>query len=284
MRAVPLLIAAWFAPVLAGLAAAPYPPVTLPNTEVRPLPGAAHGRQYVLQVGLPGSYASDPARRYPVLYVTDGYWDFPTLYSSYLNLVYDKVAPEAIIVGIGYPGEHSVDAYNQMRLWELSPVRLNGDAATGHAAEFLDTIEHRIIPFVEREYRADPSQRVLAGSSMGGLFTLYALLTKPGLFTGYIAASPAVTAGNDWLFGYAARVAARRPEVHARLFMTGAEFEHLLPGIRRFDAQLQRDPLPGLSYEFRLIDHAHHAGEKAESYMRGMQYVFAPLVPPRDRK
>lgn len=61
--------------------------------------------------------------------------------------------------------------------------------------------------------------------------------------------------------------------MHARLFMTGAEYEHLLPGIRRFDAQLRRDPVPGLTHQFRLIDQAGHAGEKAESYMRGMQYV-----------
>lgn len=38
-------------------------------------------------------------------------------------------------------------------------------------------------------------------------------------------------------------------------------------------------PSAGLTYAFRLIDHAGHAGEKAESYMRGMQYVFAPIAP-----
>ncbi|HVU32676.1 MAG TPA: alpha/beta hydrolase-fold protein [Opitutaceae bacterium] len=260
--------------------ASPYPPVTLPDTEVRSLPTSAHGRNYVLEIGLPGSYRSDPARRYPVLYVTDGYWDFPTLYSSYLNLVYDKVAPEAIIVGIGYPGDHTVDEYNQMRLWELSPTRLGGpaDHNSGHAAEFLNTIEHEIIPFVEHEYRVDPSYRVLAGSSMGGLFTLYALFTRPSLFNGYIAASPAVTAGADWLFGYEARFERHPQPINARLFMTGAEYEHLLPGIRRFDARLEQAHFAGLVYQFRMIDHANHAGEKGESYMRGMQFVFAPLV------
>jgi hypothetical protein len=59
-----------------------------------------------------------------------------------------------------------------------------------------------VIPFVEREYRADPSHRVLGGASLGGLFTLYAMYTNPTLFSAYIAVTPAVVVGNDWLLGY----------------------------------------------------------------------------------
>jgi predicted alpha/beta superfamily hydrolase len=230
---------------------------------------------------LPASYRTDTNRRYPVLFVTDGYWDFPTLWVSYLNLAYDKTVPEALVVGIGYADEHSVDEYNRMRLWELSPVRVGSvlDRNSGHAEEFLDSIEHEIIPFVEKEYRADPSFRVMAGSSMGGLFTLYAMCTKPALFQGYIAASPAVTVSNDWLFGYEAEFAKKNSAMNARLFMTGAEFEQLMQGIRRFDAQLLEHKLAGLTYAFRMIDGARHAGEKAESYMRGLQYVFEPVAP-----
>jgi predicted alpha/beta superfamily hydrolase len=232
----------------------------------------------VLSIGLPASYRTDSHRKYPVVFVTDGYWDFPTLWVSYLNLAYDKTVPEALIVGIGYAGDHSVDEYNKMRLWELSPVRLGTvlDRNSGHAQDFLDSIEHEIIPFVEKEYRADPAFRVMSGSSMGGLFTLYALCTKPALFQGYIAASPAVSAGHDWLFDYEAKFAQQPPATSARLYMTGAELEELMPAIRRFDAQLRAQKLPNLTYAFRVIDDAHHAGEKAESYMRGLQYVFAP--------
>ena len=48
----------------------------MPNTQVRVLPVTGQGRQYQLYVGLPGSYFTNPAKRYPVVYLTDGYWDF----------------------------------------------------------------------------------------------------------------------------------------------------------------------------------------------------------------
>ncbi|HZL45120.1 MAG TPA: hypothetical protein VFC28_02750, partial [Opitutaceae bacterium] len=92
--------------VLAPADAAPqFPPFVITNSELRVLPRAANGRDYQLQVRLPASYATDTTRRYPVLFVTDGYWDFPTIVTSYDNLIYDKVVPECIIVGLGYAGE-----------------------------------------------------------------------------------------------------------------------------------------------------------------------------------
>jgi hypothetical protein len=53
---------------------------------------------------------------------------------------------------------------------------------------------------METNCRADPAQRVLQGSSYAGLFTLYALFADPGLFSGYMAASPAVPFGDRYVF------------------------------------------------------------------------------------
>jgi uncharacterized protein len=138
---------------LASETAPEYPPHTIRGSEVRVLPVNAAGRHYQLSLGLPASYAKETARRYPVVYVTDGYWDFQKLDAIRGALVFDKVVPEFIIVGLGYAGE-DLD-YGTLRAWELSPVPLRGGSTTGHAAEFLATIESEIIPFVEREYRAD---------------------------------------------------------------------------------------------------------------------------------
>ncbi len=257
-----------------------YPPFVITNSELRVLPPAANGREYQLQVRLPASYAAETDRRYPVLFVTDGYWDFPTIVTGYDNLVYDKVVPECIIVGLGYAGENL--NFDKLRGWELSPVRLNFmDNSTGHAAEFLGILEQTIIPFIAQNYRVDPSCRMLAGSSLGGLFTLYAMYTKPELFQGYIAASPAVIVHSDWLFGYEAAFAKSGRPIRARLFMTGAEDERpdFLDSIKRFDQQISPRKYPGLAYAFRLIDGERHAGTKSESYVRGLRYIFAPLAP-----
>ncbi len=260
--------------------ASKHPPHVIAGSELRVLPPTADGRRYQLHVHLPASFAREPQRRWPVLYVTDAYWDFPTVVVSYNNQVYDRVLPEFIVVGLGYAGENP--DFERLRQWELSPVPLTADAAaSGHAERFLATIEREIIPFMEREYRAHPSQRMLAGSSLGGLFALYAMYTKPTLFQGYVAASPAVVAGRDWILQRAREVARAGTRIDARLYVTGAEYEWpaFLAGIRRYQQALPELKHPGLVYENRTIDGERHAGTKAESYARGMRFVFAPLAP-----
>ncbi len=253
---------------------------TIMNSQLRVLPKNAHGRQYQLHVGLPASYTTSTTERYPVVYVTDGYWDFEKLCSIRGALVYDKVAPEFIVVGLGYAGENL--NYGDMRRWELSPVPFgdNGEAS-GHAADFLKSIESDIIPFIEREYRADPSHRVLGGASMGGLFTLYTMYTKPELFQGYIAATPAVILGNDWLLGYEEAFAKSGRPINARLYVAagGDESPGFLGSVLRYNLRVAHRPYTGLEYEFRIIDGERHAGMQLETYTRGVRFVFAPMAP-----
>ncbi len=268
--------------------AAPSPPAfprhVLANTEIRTPPDAS-GRADQLYVALPASYAREPQRRYPVVYLCDGYWDFVLVYGFTGNLLYDRAVPEFILVGLGYQGE-SPD-YDRLRARDYTPVvEADADHAhpgreTGHAAEYLSRLEHDIVPFVDRSYRTDPSYRVLGGSSLGGLFTLYALFERPELFRAFIAPSPAVTWANRWLFEREAAFAKEHREVRARLFMTGASAEEpgFLAGIRAFDGQLAQRRYEGLAYEFRMVEGERHAGTKAESYNRGLRFAFAPIAP-----
>ncbi len=266
---------------VATAASAALPPYVLPNSEMRALPVNAAGRHYLLHIGLPGNYAKQPNKRYPVVYVTDAYWDFVKITAFEGSLVYDKVVPEFITVGLGYVGDH-LD-YGDLRRWELSPVPFGdgGPEKSGHAADFLKTIETEIIPLIEREYRADPAHRILAGASLGGLFTLYTMYTKPDLFSGYIAATPAVVLGNDWLFGYENDFVKAGRTLKARLFMAGGANESpgFLGGIRRFDQLIVSRKYPELAYQFREIENERHAGMQHEAYVRGLQFVFAPLAP-----
>jgi uncharacterized protein len=258
-----------------------FPAHTIGNSQLRVLPPTATGRHYQLHVGLPASYAKETTRRYPVVYVTDGYWDFEKMDAIRGGLVYDRVVPEFIIVGIGYAGENP--DFNNLRRWELSPAPFGGGGAeaSGHAPEFLRTIETEIIPLVEREYRADPSYRVLAGASLGGLFTLYSMYSRPGLFQAFVAATPAVGVGNDWLFGFEEDFAKTGRKLQARLFVSGGgnEAPGFLGAILRFNQRIASRKAPGLAYEFRIIDGERHAGMQLESYVRGLRFVFAPLAP-----
>lgn len=258
-----------------------FPPHVLRNTQLRTLPRSANGRDYLLYVALPPDYATETHKRYPVLYICDGYWDFTLINGLYGNLIYDRVAPHFIIVGFGYPGNHTNAEYDVLRRYDYTPTADTLDllhTRSGHAADFLSVVEHEFIPFIEKEYRADPSYRVLSGNSLGGCFSLYAMYARPGLFQAHIAASPAVPPS---LFELEEKFAASRQKLNARLFMTGAEKESpdFLASIQRFNTRLAQRHYDGWVYQWRLIDGEKHTGTKAESYNRGLRFAFAPLAP-----
>jgi hypothetical protein len=266
-----------------------YPPVTLGNTELRTLPRSSNGREYKLYVGLPWSYGKEPGKKYPVVYMCDAYWCFPREYAIRDLLMVDKVVPEYIIVGIGYAGDH-LD-YNTERLQELLPVPFGGSPTSGHADQFLGVIEKEIIPFVEREYSADPAHRVLGGSSFGGVFTLYAMFTKPELFWAYMAISPVVSVGEwphaaagapkGWMFGYEDAFARSGRPLNTRLFMSvgSLEWKEQVESIRRFDEILSKRGYKGLSYAFDLVEGERHGGTNPEAETRGLEFLFDPLAP-----
>lgn len=259
---------------------APLPGYVVPRSTVHTLPVNAAGRQYALFVGVPVSYAKDPTKRYPVVFVTDGYWDFTKLASIHGPLVYDKVAPEFIIVGMGYAGENP--NFDVLRRWELSPVSFGGSPDdSGHAKDFLDTIEKVFIPLIDKEYRTDPKHRVLAGASLGGLFTLYSMFTKPDLFESYIAATPAVGGPDSFLMKYEEEFAKAGKTLNGRLYITTGENEvpAYAEGARRMNERIVMRKYPKLAYQFRVIDDERHAGMQIESYNRGLRFVFEPLAP-----
>src|SRR5947207_1431963 len=122
-------------------------PETIDHSEVHDLRRSANGRDYRIAVAVPDSYATHPERRYPVLYVTDGYWDFKLMKSIVGGLVYDEFIPEVIVVGIGYPGD--APDYGRLRRWDLTPVPDSpaedaGKGPSGHARELLDVLEQQI--------------------------------------------------------------------------------------------------------------------------------------------
>ncbi len=257
-----------------------FPGYVIPRSEVRTLPVNDAGRHHALFVAVPESYATQPDKRYPVVFVTDGYWDFHKLTAIHGPLVYDKYAPEFIVVGMGYAGENL--NYGNLRRWELSPVPFGTPIeASGHARDFLNTIEKVFIPLIDKEYRTDPKMRVLGGASLGGLFTLYSMFTKPELFQGYVAVTPAVLVGNNWLLKYEEEFTKSGKTLDARLYMTmgGNESKGFTGPIQQMNERFTPASYPKLAYEFRVIDGERHAGNQLESYNRGLRFVFAPIAP-----
>jgi predicted alpha/beta superfamily hydrolase len=250
-----------------------YPKVTIGGSEVRSLYSAETGRDYELYVHLPSDYAKEPGKKYPVLYVLDGQWDFKLMDSVLGGLVYDKFVPQMMIVGITYAGDDP--DYNTLRAMDLTPTVTKDVKGSGDGPKFYAFLKNGVIPFIEKEYQADASQRVLMGSSYAGLFTLTSMLTDPGMFYGYVSLSPAVSYDGKQVFQQEAEYAKTHKELPVRLFLSTGSDEGLAGPDKDFEKQLESRGYKGLKNEFRVIEGERHASNKPEAYNRGLRFVFS---------
>jgi predicted alpha/beta superfamily hydrolase len=249
-----------------------FPNVTLPDTEVRSLRSSNTGRKYDIYVRLPANYARNQKKAYPILYVLDGQWDFKLLDSIYGGLLYDKFVPEMIIIGVTYPGD-SPD-YEALRARDYTPTQVAGFSGSGDGPKFLAFFKEELIPFIEAEYRADGSRRILMGSSFGGLFTLYAIFTETELFSGYVAASPAVSYAKGIAFKQEAEYASTHQDLPVRLFVGVGELEALAQPVERFVKAVSQRDYEGLEMQALVIEGERHAGNKPEAFNRGLRFIF----------
>jgi uncharacterized protein len=249
-----------------------FPLVTILETEVRQLQSSNTGRSYDIYVRLPEEYAPGLDRKYPVLYVLDGQWDFKLLDSIYGGLHYDQFVPAIIIVGITYSG---ADAdYDALRAMDYTPIQDRFVPGSGDAPKFFAFLKEELIPFIEAEYQVDSSRRILMGSSFGGIFTLYAMFKEPELFSGYVSASPAVEFGETSLFPQEATYASEHQDLPVRLFLSVGELEPLARPVQEFMKVLSERNYPSLEMETRIIEGERHAGNKPEAYNRGLRFIF----------
>ena len=134
-----------------------------------------------LLVYLPPSY-SESDRTYPVLYMQDGQNLFDPA-SSYagdwkLGKVMASAARrghEAIVVGIPHMGIR--------RLHEYSPF-VDPEQGGGAGEQYLDFLTETVKPAIDRRFRTnpDPAATGIAGSSMGGLLSLYGFFRSNPVF------------------------------------------------------------------------------------------------------
>lgn len=247
-----------------------FPTVQIRGSQVRTLKSNDTGRTYDLYLQSPGSKPA--GKKYPVLFVLDGQWDFKLLDSVYGGLHYDGFVPEMIIVGITYSGENP--NYDELRAMDYTPTPETAHKGSGDAAKFLKFLKTQVFPLVEKDYNADPGKRILMGSSLGGLFTLYAMLTEPDLFYGYVSASPAVTWDKDFSFRHEKEFAENHKDLPARLFISVGGIEDLTEPVKKYFEVLKKRSYNDLKLETRVLEGERHAGNKPEAFNRGLRFIF----------
>jgi len=132
---------------------------------------------------LPNDYETNTNKRYPVLYMHDGQncFDKTTAFAGEwgidetLNYKEKKGDKGCIVVAIDNGGASRLDEY--------SPY-VNSQYGGGKGDDYLDFLALTLKPFIDSAYRTFPDKNntAMAGSSMGGLITMYALFKYPNIY------------------------------------------------------------------------------------------------------
>jgi len=221
-----------------------------------------------VMVSVPDGYYSSE-KRYPVLYVLDGDVAFGMAASIARYLQIGENIPELIIVGIGY-GALDKSA-GEKRRRDYRPTQ------TGDAENFLNFLNRQLIPYIDSKYRTIPDDRIINGYSIGGLFALYTLFTKPETFSGYIIGSPSLTWDNYSIFNYEENSFEKIGEMKISLFISvGSEEsdEKYFSPIDKLVTQIQERNYSGLKLEAKVFDGSTHLMGPPESLTHGLFSIF----------
>jgi predicted alpha/beta superfamily hydrolase len=206
---------------------------------------------------LPSGYENS-AKRYGVLYMHDGQnlFDNATSYAGewgvdeYLDSIGKKNKKEVIVVGIDN-GPKRMSEYNP---WEFQ------NFGKGEGNKYVDFLVKNLKPFIDKHYRTLKNKKntFIAGSSMGGLISLYAVLKYPQVFGGVGIFSPAFWTAS----GIDSTITADAKNVNSKLFFYagGKEGDSMIPDMKRIEKEIKERSKSAVK---EIIDQNEHHNEAA---------------------
>ncbi len=154
------------------------------------------GRSRRIWLYLPEAYASNKKKRYPVLYMQDGQNLFDDVNAAYgewgvdecLDSTIKNGRPACIVVGVDN-GPKRMNEYNPDDHEKFGK---------GEGRQYVEFIANTLKPYIDGHYRTLPAKEntLIAGSSMGGLISLYAMLQYPDVFGKAGIFSPSIWAAD----------------------------------------------------------------------------------------
>ncbi len=234
---------------------------------------------------LPPSYSEvtrSKDRRYPVLYFHDGQnvFDEKTSYSGKWGAdeALEALAAEgleAIAVAVPNRGAARMDEYNPWR----EKRRWHGKLVGGKGDAYVSWLAGPVKSLIDRSFPTDPSREAtgVAGSSMGGLISLYAPVAAPETFGMVVAMSPSIT----WHDYHIVRLIeeGKLPQSRIYIDMGGREWRGGLDDARRLrDALLERGWESGRDLEYVEDRYAaHNESAWARRLPDALRFLLSPF-------
>jgi predicted alpha/beta superfamily hydrolase len=236
----------------------------------------------------------NPLKKYPVIYLTDANYFFGMVTEMTRAMSWCGSTSDAIIVGIGYPEDaNPPEAWRDAivgRNYDFTPVVdeetdvedskwLKRKVVTGGAPKFLQFIKQELIPVIEKEYPADPKKRVIAGHSLGGLFTAYALFTEPTLFDTFLICSPSLYMHDRLIFKLEEQYAKRHKRLSTKVYLSVGELEEgssdtMVGDLVHLAARLQSRKHKSLTLRKEIFTDLNHCDVVAPGFQSGLKFAL----------
>ncbi|WP_456695652.1 alpha/beta hydrolase [Aeromicrobium sp. P5_D10] len=290
----------------------------LPSTRYYEVESQAVGARFAVWVTLPNLYATQPERRYPVVYQPDGNKSAPTTVNALLSD--DPINPiEPLIqVQVGYTGQDAarmlaVRARDLVPPGEpLDPANASEEAMASLVAanlltepdaeyylqnlrnpagdRFLSFLTTELHPLIAAEFRVDETRLGLHGYSYGGLFAAWAAVQRT-IFTRIGAGSPGMLPDmSQVLRCYDEEFDSNADHTGRELHVTVCESELTVSpyyqrlvgaGTLQLLGRLAQRPLNGLRSSSHVMAHESHATGSVPSYYSYLRACWPSVNPPR---
>lgn len=149
-----------------------------------------------ISINFPHNYNPQKKNKYAVVYLLDANIYFDIIASAMNRYSEIGMAPNIILVGIGYKDFPTLDSLRNRDDTYPTAIKEYEMSVSGGANKFLNFISDELVPKIDEKYKTDTTKRVLMGHSLGGYFTAYTLWQtlagKNHTFSNFIAASPSV--------------------------------------------------------------------------------------------
>lgn len=228
-----------------------------------------------LLIHLPNNYHENEALDYPVLYLLDGQRNFSHTIGTLDLLNQSNMAQEMIIVAV----------INTNRTRDFTPTydeSYNKWGVSGGADNFLDFIDKELIPYINKNYRTN-NFKVISGHSLGGLFSVYALHSKPELFQAHFAFSPSLWWHQKIIFEKARELLKSTDKLNTYLYVNmGSEGGNMRSAFEQYTELLNSHNRKGFTFNSDLDMSESHNTTALAGHSLAYQNLYASLRPPQE--
>ena len=231
-----------------------------------PIRSSVLNEDRTVEIIVPADFSSSSDDKYDAIYVTDGI-------RAYHYVAYDYLRGEGFIpkrtILVGLLGPK--DAHTRNR--DFTPTRTSPDS--GGADRYLQFLKDELIPLINKRYRTGSERSAIVGGSLGGLFTIHAMLNSPTLFKSYVAIDPSL-----WWDGGVVNAEFRSKigglkGLHRVFWVHGREGEAMREmGVDQLQATLQAAAPSGFTWQSGAYANETHLSTWIKGFWDGVKFCY----------